>query len=614
MICLFNNLAVWLICCVLILVENGIYFTQTGQRPAPEQVQIYRPNIISSDEPNWYSRLEELYGIFLSKRVRRPFGKSVAFLVGVGDYSHLPRLPFVSNDLQDMKKFLLGPGGFDIVYIVSDRAASRDLVEDYMMNRFSNEQSPECIGKEDRLLFYYSGHGADAPRGRTGYILFSEATTGDFAHHVLPINRTLEWSNVIPAKHIVFLFDACASGLAFSDRNATEDVKSLLVSALSGEGSRTVVTAGTGGQKTFEVHDAKGRKNGVFTRAFLDAAQGRQFGNTGVISIEQIFAELKVLVAQFVAREQSRSSRESPLTPKLWQLADYKGTFVFLNMTAQNPLSQDLHLGSLEWWPKGLGITVGESSRPEETMLRQLKRNELDYVLIPSGKFKMGCVPSNSKVEGRCRPNEEPRHEVHITKEFYIGRSEVTVGAFKRFAFSNGLEMPRAPYFDTEWQKEEHPMINAKWELAQEYCHWAGGRLPTEAEWEYAARGGRNDLVYPWGDVIGRENANYGKDTGRQTSPVKKFSENGYHLFDFGGNVSEWTADWYAEDYYQRSPQTDPKGPSKGMDRVVRGGAWTDAAQNLRSSSRRRFDPSQPYLDIGFRCVLEGATRPVASQ
>ena len=250
-------------------------------------------------------------------------------------------------------------------------------------------------------------------------------------------------------------------------------------------------------------------------------------------------------------------------------------------------------------------------------------KDGLEYVWIPPGTFQMGCVPQDDQCSGKeyvsFGGSEYPRHPVEITKGFWMGRTEVPVGAYKQFVSkTDGVALPESsPEFNPGWKEDTHPIFSVTWDEAKAYCEWAGGRLPTEAEWEYAARGGRDGLKYPWGNDITQENANY---DAKGTSSVGSYPANGFGLYDMAGNVWERVADWYDEDYYgslpQDSPSPDPLGPAEevpffppGMrgKRVLRGGVWYLDPEYLRVSYRQGHRPYAGVgsIGIGFRCARE---------
>ena len=152
-------------------------------------------------------------------------------------------------------------------------------------------------------------------------------------------------------------------------------------------------------------------------------------------------------------------------------------------------------------------------------------------------------------------------------------------------------------------------MVLVTWDDATAYAKRAVKRLPTETEWEYAARGGLAGKRYPWGDEITHDDANYSGAGGRDkwdksTAPVGSFDANSYGLYDMAGNVWEWCADWYGSDYYSKSPSRNPQGPSSGSTRVLRGGSWYNVTVSLRVAGRNFFNPASTNYDgLGFRCV-----------
>ena len=229
------------------------------------------------------------------------------------------------------------------------------------------------------------------------------------------------------------------------------------------------------------------------------------------------------------------------------------------------------------------------------------KRDNGKMVLIPAGSFGMGDHLDDTK-------NALPVHTVELDA-FYMDVNEVTVGQFKKFVQESRYSYDRWNDVIIFSPTDEHPMSYINWYDATAYAKWVGKRLPTEAEWEYAARGGLRGKRYPWGNDITHEDANYvdieGKDKWQYCAPTGSFNPNRYGLYDMAGNVWEWCADWYEEGYYTSSPLKDPPGPSIGRIRVLRGGAWYYAADALRVTYRIGRYPTAANFGYGFRCVAE---------
>jgi formylglycine-generating enzyme required for sulfatase activity len=243
------------------------------------------------------------------------------------------------------------------------------------------------------------------------------------------------------------------------------------------------------------------------------------------------------------------------------------------------------------------------------------KKDGQKYVFIPPGTFTMGCVPNDSVCGGFAKPP----HQVTITKGFSIAQTPVTVAAYSAFAAATHREMPKAPKFNRDWSNTDHPMVEVTWDDAVAYATWAGARLPTEAEWEYAARGGARDSVFPWGNDASHDLANFGQGTGGSdeqgaiegkdlwlyTSPVASFPPNRFNLYDMAGNVSQWCSDWFSPSYYSTSAEKDPQGPPSGNLRITRGGSWKSPGRFLHTSFRGTRAPGDHGLTSGFRCVLK---------
>ena len=230
-------------------------------------------------------------------------------------------------------------------------------------------------------------------------------------------------------------------------------------------------------------------------------------------------------------------------------------------------------------------------------------KDRAPMVLVPAGDFMMGSPTGRS--------DEQPPHRVYLDA-FYMDKFEVTVSRYGRFIESEDLD---PPFMWTEARKGrqgEKPVIGVDWFEAAAYCRWAGKRLPTEAEWEKAARG-TDERMYPWGNEAPTpSHANFGHEKWQGYSTLASVGslEHGkspFGIYDLAGNVWEWVADRYDETYYQKSrPGRNPKGPPNGPLRALRGGAWDSDAPVLRSANRNGYVPSARRNDIGFRCAQSG--------
>ncbi len=291
-----------------------------------------------------------------------------------------------------------------------------------------------------------------------------------------------------------------------------------------------------------------------------------------------------------------------------------------------------------------LAVGLAAEATPHTGAVRRHPKDSLDYVYLAAGAFELGCIPGDAD----CEPDEMPRHRVELSSGFWLGRSEVTAAAFQRFVaetkyrttaeadgWSYVLHNRIEPKAGVRWDSpslervRDYPVVHVSWYDAAAYCSWSGGRLPSEAEWEYAARAGTPAARSVWGNartplVDGVKQANAWDESARIlfpdakhlfagyddgflfSSPAGSFPPNPWGLLDMAGNVQEWCADWWSRDAYARSPVRDPRGPAVGGERVVRGGSWNDGPAHLRVSDRLGYAPALHTESIGFRCARDG--------
>jgi len=221
-----------------------------------------------------------------------------------------------------------------------------------------------------------------------------------------------------------------------------------------------------------------------------------------------------------------------------------------------------------------------------------------ELALIPSGEFLMG-----SDSEG----DHNPVHKVYIDT-FYMDKYEVTNTKYLKFCKAKGHKLPEfwnMEGFRCGLDYPNHPVVGVSWHDAVEYAGWCGKRLPTEAEWEYAARGGLAGMSYPNSETLDPSYGNYTKSEKRGSVAVGSYPPNGFGLYDMQGNVVEWVLDFYDRNYYSSSPSANPQGPSSGKFRVIRGGGWHSGPGCNTVYCRNALPPSWVDFNVGFRCAKD---------
>jgi len=219
-------------------------------------------------------------------------------------------------------------------------------------------------------------------------------------------------------------------------------------------------------------------------------------------------------------------------------------------------------------------------------------------ILIPAAEYVMGTEGDGAS---------SPPHPVKLNA-FHIDRHEVTNVQYQAYCKETGHNLPEFWGMDRyrsgpEWP--DHPVVGVSWWDARSYAEWAGKRLPTEAEFEYAARGGACDRKFYWGDEPDPIHANFAVSTHQAPVPVESYSPNGFGLHDMAGNVSEWVSDYYDGSYYAVSPVDNPRGPEKGRFRVIRGGGWHTGPGCMTQHFRNALPSNWVDFAVGFRCARD---------
>ncbi|HEY1759833.1 MAG TPA: SUMF1/EgtB/PvdO family nonheme iron enzyme [Bryobacteraceae bacterium] len=494
--------------------------------------------------------------------------KRYAFVLGNGTYASLLTAPTAEADAKAMQGALEGAGF--LVTPLKNRA---------MQDLFYSDQKNfvDKIKPGDVVFLYYSGHIVQGPEGLDDdFILPSDFNPSREVTSALSLGRFLDdLSTHNPSLTIVMI-----EGPHPVDKEILGSRPGgLIVPDLSNNGKILFAMAAQPGQVAVT---ESGSATSLFTRTVAEL-----LGKPG-LSLSELFKQAK----QDVANQPGRSQ-----VPFFEDLSGDSGAFCFHEAIVTPPPPP----------PPPPKPEIKIETRIETVPIPSNKTDHEEYVRIAHGTFKMGCVPSDS----RCKPEEKPQHEVTLSKDFYLGRNEVKVSSFRLFREERKIKksLPSAPSDYDSWKIGELPQVRVTWEDANTYCEWAGGRLPTEAEWEYAARAGASGEIYPLNSENSRDKANFdgkkGNDIYLGVAPVRMFEPNNFRLYDMSGNVWEWVSDFYSPTYYAESPAVDPKGPTTGKEHVVRGGSFESDWKDHLRLSLRFLPPKSENLNVGFRCALD---------
>jgi formylglycine-generating enzyme len=549
-------------------------------------------------------------------------GKRVAFVVGIGTYDTLPDDKQLKNSVNDAEgvSVKLAEIGFQVT------TASNLTRQGFYAKWLEVLNS---LTEEDTFVLFYSGHGIQIRQ--QNYLLPRDIPPIDRQREDLVTTEAISLTGVLndltqgrgdkhPPKRAVVIIDACRDNPFILPGSKSIKTPSGLAKPSSTEGLFVIYSALENSVSLDRLpNDEKTVKYSVFTRVLLPLL-GRQD-----LTLQNLSLKLKKEVSTLAKNAGRRqlptyydgTDGEPFCLPGCAAKAD-KGTVA---------LKEDV------------SITV-QSTLPSE----KTGKDGAPMVVIPNGNSWMGSPDEEGDKD------EHPRHSVWLSA-FYLDKYEVTNRRFEQFVHETGHrttaeQKGKAWTFTAtgkyeevsgaHWRKpeggetvfdsnrEQHPVVSVSWEDAQTYCSWAGKRLPTEAEFEYATRGGTG-TKYWWGNSnpgthrvanVADESAKRqyldwtimtGYDDGYvRTAPVGSFEANPFGLYDMTGNVWEWVADRYDETYYENShPYFNPQGPSRGEYRVIRGGSWNVDPDYARSATRGKGVPTAQVVDVGFRCAKD---------
>lgn len=557
-----------------------------------------------------------------------PPARRLALVVGNDTYEGAP-LRNARNDARAMTR-ALRELGFDVT-------ALEDTTRSVLVSALL--AFGRGLTATDLALVYYAGHGVHVEgenylipidfRGRN-----EDAVRVD-ALAVGEVTRALGRARVA-----VLVLDACRSNPFTGARDAGRGL-----AQVEARGTLVLFAAGAGQTAEDSADDANGVFTGELVRALGEPGLGlrdiavrvrqRVLARTNGRQFPAFYDALEddvVLRPGAVSGTASRAanpSGDADLARReelaFWEaIKDSRETKVFEEYLRQYPagrfkVAAQARLAELRPTPDpSSSAASGRSGGVPEPPRNDPRVRGLQWARIPAGTFQMGCVPGDAE----CRDNEKPRHEVNVSKTFDIMTTETTLGMFRAYATVTGRTMPGQPEWNTNVAQ---PVVFVTDYQAVAFCAWVGGRLPTEAEWEYAARGGADGWKYVWGntekpDVKGRPAANVpdesvkrvhpewptlvGYDDGFvETAPVGSFPANGFGLYDMAGNVWEWVSDWFGP--YSSGFVADPRGSSSGSSRVLRGGSWVPERWGLRVSARAGNMAGGSSSAFGFRCARD---------
>jgi formylglycine-generating enzyme required for sulfatase activity/uncharacterized protein YraI len=589
------------------------------------------------------------------------YANSWAVVIGINRYRHarIKSLDYAVNDARAVKDALVGLGfpPHQILSLTEDKATKAAI------ERLLGDRLRKLAGPQDRVFIFFAGHGTSEKirGGEEGYLLPVDADPTRLYSTAISMSSLKQISNRLRAKHVLYAVDACYSGYAlYKTRGITNPD---LVDELTRKSSVQIITAGRSGDLAQEREG-----HGLFTKVLLKGLQGdadhRRWGwlaldHLGTYVRDRVYAESEKSQlpqfgnlsgeGQFVFVLPSGPPTVSPRRPdadlarmrakleaERRKLEAEKVRLEREKLAAERKRLEEerRRVAALQRERESRTKREAERKRRERERPKvavgpgtphQIGRGLDTMVKVPAGWFTMG-----SESGGK---DEKPRRRVYLDG-FYIDKYPVTNVRFSRFveATSHRTDAEKGgggwvwDVSKKKWEQKSnaswkaptggdssyrnrlrHPVVQVSWKDARSYCVWAGKRLPTEAEWEKAARG-VNGRKYPWGnDWANGSKVIWRKNSGGKTHPVDRTyntHRSPFGAVDMSGNVWNWVQDWYGKDYYRSAPARNPNGAASDSRRVVRGGSWDSSdPADFRAANRFRLHPDDSDNGVGFRCA-----------
>lgn len=528
--------------------------------------------------------------------------KRAALCIGEQKYLDLNPLKYAENDAVEVKSFLKNTLNFDEV------SSFHSPTSEEILNEIDNMVAG--LKEGDLFVFYYAGHGIEF---RNDYLLLDIKATDresdlEAKRHVVALSYLKKITGAERGVQRLFIFDSCRTGLggrtAVSESSRGGRVIRDLVEKNIQRGELSVIYSTAEGYPAEEIKEIK---QGLFTKALLDEMRSRLHTALTFDSdlLEKIRKRMDAIRLQYKFQRSQVPAQYSSANP----------------ITIHTAISGEQHQTS------PIPDRVGD-----EKVQNEWKSSLLSMQYVEGGSFQMGSESEEADQD------ENPVHTVKVDS-FYLGTFPVTQDIYREIMHENPSEFSRAA------DSEQRPVERVSWYEAVIFCnllsskegltpvyelkesrdpgqwgvmsdvdsfiwdqvkvHWntAGYRLPTEAEWEYAARGGAKSRGYAYaGSNNPDKTAWYNSASGTCRAAQKQPNELG--LYDMSGNVFEWCWDLYGKDYYEKSPADNPYGPEEGTARVIRGGSWSFKEASMRSTGRGNSEPSKRSFDIGFRVLV----------